>query len=154
MTIGTAGRKSSMLLVKSLNGNGKRLSGSDKNAPVIAGSARYTAANAIPSIAPMLNTRHRQVSAPFDASASAVTPCAPTRAIGNGSFSTSLVSRYITYPSPKLSTREMSSPTPISATGTYHAGGKKLRSPSTAGDDGATHDGILSAIPNCRIDSL
>ena len=40
MTNGTAGRIFSMLLVKSLNGNAKKLIGSGKNAPVIAGSAR------------------------------------------------------------------------------------------------------------------
>ena len=36
---GTAGRKLSVLVVRSLNGRGKMLIGSGRNAPVIAGSA-------------------------------------------------------------------------------------------------------------------
>ena len=54
----------SVLLVRSFHGNGKMLIGSGRNAPDMAGSAKYTAAKTIPSIAPKLNTRQRQVSLP------------------------------------------------------------------------------------------
>jgi hypothetical protein len=81
-------------------------------------------------------------------------PWAATGAIGNGSFSTSLVIRYSTYPSAKLSIRPSNCPMIISPIGTYHAGWKKLRWPRMSGLVGVTHDGILSASPSWRNDSL
>ena len=118
---GVAGSAFCVFSVKSTKISGINSIGFFKNVDESAGIPTYSAPKTSPSIPPIETTRHRHESpwplAPSDESASAVTPKAPTGAIGNGSFSTSDVTRNSTYPRPKRSSLPSNCPSTIMAMG-------------------------------------